>query len=100
MKKEMEFTPELGLFIFIVGVMVLLSIGVLYYGYIRLRGMTITSWWRSSKNNWDVGGVRNSLHLIGLAWDVVPVTEENIKILQTAGLRVIDEGDHLHAQII
>jgi hypothetical protein len=100
MKREAEFTPEAGLFLFIVAVGFLVGIGAAYYGYIRFRGMTITSWWRSFQKNLDVGGVGNSLHMIGLAWDVVPATEENAEILRAAGLRVIDEGDHLHAQIV
>jgi uncharacterized protein YcbK (DUF882 family) len=90
----------MGLFLFIIAAMFLLGVGALYYGYIRLRGMTITSWWRSYQKNIDVGGAGNSLHMIGLAWDVVPVTDENAEILRSAGLKVINEGDHLHAQII
>jgi uncharacterized protein YcbK (DUF882 family) len=62
--------------------------------------MTITSWWRSPWKNREVGGVANSLHMIGFAWDVVPATLANIKKLNGLGLRVIDEGDHLHAQLL
>jgi hypothetical protein len=38
--------------------------------------------------------------MIGFAWDVVPATLANIKKLNGLGLRVIDEGDHLHAQLL
>lgn len=99
MSRNPEFTPETGLFLFIVAVAVFVGVGALYYAYIKFRGMTITSWWRSFKKNQDVGGVGNSLHMIGLAWDIVPVTNENAEILRSAGLKVINEGDHLHAQI-
>jgi hypothetical protein len=71
--------------------------GVVYYALIRLQGMTITSWWRSPWKNAEVGGVPDSKHLVGLAWDVVPVTRENEAKLSALGLKVINEGNHLHA---
>jgi hypothetical protein len=100
MRKGPEFTPEAGLFLFIIAFGFLVGVGALYYGYIRFRGMTITSWWRSPWKNAAVGGVTNSLHMVGLAWDIVPVTYENERALADAGLKVINEGDHLHAQIV
>lgn len=100
MKKGGSFTPEFGLFLLFIFMGIILAIGTAYYGYILLRGMRVTSWWRSPAKNTAEGGVYNSLHLIGLAWDVLPVNEANATILRNAGLRVIDEGDHLHAQII
>lgn len=77
-----------------------LTLGAVFYIAIRNNGMTITSWWRSPWRNREVGGVANSLHMIGLAWDVIPATKENKTKLAGLGLRVIDEGDHLHAQLI
>lgn len=100
MKKQVEFTPEFGVFMLILVISIFLLVGLGYYTYIRIRGMTVTSWWRSIEKNYSVGGVSNSLHLVGMAWDVVPVNDENAQILRNAGLRVIDEGDHLHAQIV
>jgi len=100
MKKNWNFSPELGLFLFFTTVMAFLAVGIVYWLIIRYSGMIITSWWRSPSKNTEVGGVSNSLHMIGLAWDVVPVTEENTAKLQRLGLRVINEGDHLHAQIL
>jgi len=100
MKKAEAFTPEFALFLLFIVAGIILAIGAAYYGYILLRGMTVTSWWRSPSKNSEVGGVGDSLHLMGLAWDVIPVTQENYDLLRNAGLRVIDEGDHLHAQII
>jgi len=100
MKKEVSFTPEFGLFILFIAFGAWLIYGLAYYWYIRWRGMTVTSWWRSVGHNTELGGVSDSLHLVGMAWDIVPVTQENYDILQFAGLRVINEGDHLHAQIV
>lgn len=99
MRRELEFTPELGLFIFFVVVLAFFALGIIYRYIIALQGMTITSWWRSAEKNAAVGGVYNSLHLVGLAWDVIPVTQENENRLRSLGLKVINEGDHLHAQI-
>lgn len=79
---------------------IVLALGALYALLLRLNGMTITSWWRSPWHNKDVGGVANSLHLIGWAFDIIPVTGENRRKLEAMGMKVIDEGDHLHAQII
>jgi len=77
----------------------LLALGGIYYFLIVSQGMTVTSWWRSFWKNVAVGGVENSLHMVGLAWDVIPPTGENALRLRAMGLTVIDEKDHLHAQI-
>lgn len=78
----------------------LMVLGVIFYFRIRSQGMTITSWWRSPWHNAEVGGVKNSLHMIGLAWDIIPASAYNAAKLRSMGLRVIDEYDHLHAQIV
>lgn len=59
---------------------------------------TVTSWWRSSAKNAQVGGVASSLHLYGLAIDYVPrrTWREDEAAFRAAGLRVLNEGDHLH----
>lgn len=75
----------------------LLLTGIMYRALIAMQGMSVTSWWRSPWKNAEVGGVPNSMHLFGLAWDVVPVTRENEAKLESLGLKVINEGDHLHA---
>lgn len=64
----------------------------------RVTG-TVTSWWRSSAKNAAVGGAPKSLHLWGLAIDYVP--DRNMWVadeaaFKRAGLRVLNEGDHLH----
>lgn len=80
-------------------VLMLFALGGAYYLLIRAQGMTVTSWWRSPWKNVAVGGAPNSRHLLGLAWDIVPVTRENEEKLLALGLNVINEGDHLHAML-
>jgi Peptidase M15 len=88
-------TFRVGLFF----LLTVLLLGLVYRLLIASEGMQVTSWWRSFWHNIEVGGVKASLHQIGLAWDVLPVTQENIETLNAMGLTVINEGDHLHAQI-
>lgn len=76
-----------------------LMVGVVYRLWLGAQGFTITSWWRTPEHNRNVGGVPNSLHLIGWAWDVVPVTRENELRLASMGLTTINEGDHIHAMV-
>jgi hypothetical protein len=60
---------------------------------------TVTSWWRSSAKNAAVGGVASSLHLYGLAIDYVPARNawrSDEAAFRAQGLRVLNEGDHLH----
>ena len=64
---------------------------------------SVTSWIRSPKHNEKVGGVRNSMHLLGLAVDVIlddwSETDVFIKACKRIGLLAITEGDHIHIQI-
>lgn len=80
-------------------VLSVIGIGIFYRLLIAYNGFTVTSWWRTPWHNAEVGGVKASLHLLGLAWDVLPVTDANAIALRSLGLTVINEGDHLHAQI-
>jgi len=64
----------------------------------RVTG-TVTSWWRSSAKSAAVGGVASSLHLYGLAIDYVPARNawrSDEAAFRAQGLRVLNEGDHLH----
>jgi uncharacterized protein YcbK (DUF882 family) len=62
---------------------------------------TVTSWWRSPSENARVGGVPRSLHLRALAIDFVPRGSRlgAITAFRRVGLRVLDEGDHLHVSL-
>jgi hypothetical protein len=63
---------------------------------------SFTSWYRTATHNEDVGGVAYSQHRYGTAFDVV-VPRANwgaaILRLRGQGFKVIDEGDHIHAQV-
>lgn len=50
------------------------GLGILGYLSIKylLPGYRITSWWRTPFHNEEVGGVINSMHLVGLGYDVSP----------------------------
>jgi len=64
---------------------------------------SVTSWFRSKERNKQVGGHSRSLHLCGLAVDIVldddTLKHEFFKMCVRLGLRVVDEGDHYHVQI-
>lgn len=63
----------------------------------------VTSWWRTPARNAAVGGHPESQHLIGTAADFVPIAPSTYadiaRALEGAGLVVVDEGDHVHAQL-
>jgi len=67
-------------------------------------GGSITSSWRSAAHNTAVGGNPQSLHLVGLAADIVFDTTagkaQAIALAQRMGWGVLDEGDHVHVQAI
>jgi len=60
-----------------------------------------TSWWRSLRDNRLVGGLPDSQHLLGLAADLAPdFTEPVAQRLNAVGLVAVDEGDHVHVQLL
>lgn len=84
------------------GVLFVIIVGVIY----RLKlagipGLKVTSWWRTPWHNYKVGGVELSRHQIGWGFDVVPAGSDTVRKLREAGFGfVLDEGDHVHAEII
>jgi uncharacterized protein YcbK (DUF882 family) len=61
----------------------------------------LTSWWRSPVENRRVGGVPNSRHLYGAAFDAVlprALVAGYMADARWLGLRPIDERDHVHVQ--
>lgn len=81
--------------------LMLAGVAVIYRVRIYWAGLKVTSWFRSPAYNRRVGGVPTSLHLIGWSFDVVPANPVNATKLRDMGFRrVLNEGDHLHAQIV
>lgn len=68
------------------------------------RGAKITSMDRSKQHNADVGGVANSFHTRGLAFDSVPPKGTSMGAWKAElsgrmpGWDVINEGDHVHVE--
>jgi Peptidase M15 len=63
---------------------------------------TLTSWYRDVARNRACGGAASSKHLRALAVDVVPSRRYALRAVvafQNAGLRVLNEGDHLHVEL-
>jgi hypothetical protein len=64
---------------------------------------SVTSWWRSGSRNTAKGGRPNSLHLYGLAVDVVydgppPRLEDLQHVARVYFVRIVREADHDHFQ--
>ena len=61
-----------------------------------------TSGWRTTKRNKAVGGHPRSKHLSGLAVDCVLDDKRHAAAftaaVKAAGLRFVNEGDHIHVQ--
>ena len=89
MKKVLLLSIALILFLGLVGR------AILYY-----HGVQVTSWWRSPWKNAEIGGNWLSLHLIGLAYDVVPVNPVIRGLLAQYPWKVVVESDHLHLQMM
>ena len=85
----------------LIAALLVAGVAVIYRLRIYLAGLKVTSWFRSPAYNRRVGGVPTSLHLIGWSFDVVPSNPVNATKLRDMGFRrVLNEGDHLHAQIV
>jgi len=63
---------------------------------------SVTSWIRSRAHNGAVGGHPNSLHIWGLAVDIVPDNWDDLQWIladiRDAGLHYKVESDHIHIQ--
>ena len=67
---------------------------------------SVTSYIRSAERNRQVGGHPESLHMVGLAADIVyspnpkpPITQAKRRALKL-GMKLIREGDHDHLQAL
>lgn len=60
---------------------------------------TVTSYVRSPSRNAAVGGVPNSLHLVGLAADVAGDTARAAALWRQAGLDAIEYATHTHFEL-
>lgn len=81
---------------------IIASIAIIYRVRLKLQGFTVTSWLRTPWHNDEVGGVANSKHLIGWAFDIVPGGSDTVKQkLRNMGFKtVFDEGNHVHVEIL
>jgi hypothetical protein len=65
-------------------------------------GAKVTSRTRTPEHNREVGGVPNSQHIVGTAWDFVPPQSQWDAFKADAarrGYQVIDEGNHIHLEL-
>ncbi len=65
----------------------------------NLLPFDISSWYRDRQSNMDAGGVANSFHLFGGAFDLTGEGAIQIAICWfLAGFQVVNEGDHWHLE--
>lgn len=84
----------------IVTLIIIFLVGVIGRALLYHQGLQVTSWWRSPWKNYEVGGNWLSLHLIGWAYDVVPVNKLMQEALKAWPFKVVVESDHIHLQIL
>ena len=78
----------------------ILFVGLLGRAILHYHGVQVTSWWRSPWKNASVEGKTFSLHLIGWAYDVIPVNGAIRAALAQYPWKVVVESDHIHLQIL
>lgn len=70
-------------------------------GLSESRSVALSSWWRSRSENSRVGGDASSQHLVGFAADlVVDDPAAVVDRMISVGLTAVDEGDHVHVQLL
>ncbi len=79
---------------------IILCVGLLGRAVLYYHGLSVTSWWRSPWKNASVEGKPLSLHLIGWAYDVIPVNGAIRAALAQYPWKVVIESDHIHLQIL
>lgn len=85
----------------LIGAGAIAALAFFYRMQLAAAGLRVTSWFRHPWKNEKVGGVANSRHQLGLAFDVVPVTPGTLEKLRQIGFRkIINEGDHYHVEVV
>jgi hypothetical protein len=79
---------------------IILFVGLLGRAILYSNGVAVSSWWRSPWKNASVEGKMFSLHLIGWAYDVVPVNGAVMETLFHYPWKVVTEKDHFHIQLL
>lgn len=84
----------------LIAVALILAVAVYKRIKIAAAGLTVTSWFRTPWHNDEVGGVVNSRHQLGLAFDIVPVNSATEAALKRIGFNfILNEGDHYHVEV-
>lgn len=83
-----------------IGIVVIVLIGLAGRALLHYHGLSVTSWWRSPWKNYSIGGKWLSLHLIGWAYDVVPVNQSLQAVIKVWPFKFVVESDHVHLQIV
>lgn len=84
----------------------LLSIGLIVFiafagrALLYWQNLQVTSWYRNPWKNYEIGGKWLSLHLIGWAYDVIPVNRPLQEVMRYWPFKAIVESDHIHLQIL
>lgn len=88
--------------------MIFAALQVMYFAMLMNQlciaySCSVTSWHRTPARNKAKGGLPTSLHLVGLAADLVPddpaMKSTVITEARRRGLDAVDEGDHVHIEL-